>query len=146
MSPLAPPSPIDEAKAPIIAFGKKNWDEVRASLAPGILSDEVPTNRKTEGIEQFLTLLKGWAGAFPDSKATFHRALAAGSTVVLEVTWHGTHNGPLQVPGGPIAATGKTVEVPACMIIEVEKGKAKSIRHFFDMATMLHQLGIARAA
>lgn len=139
-------SQIDKAKAQVIAFGNKNWDEVRASVDPGVLYDEVPTHRKTEGIEPFLATLKGWAGAFPDSKAAFHRALAVGNTVVLELTWHGTHKGPLQVPGGPIEATGKTIEVPACMIVEVGGGRTKSVRHFFDVATMLQQLGIARAA
>ena len=45
--------------------------------------------------------------AIPDSKATFHTASASGNTVVLEVTWHGTHTGPLQIPGGDIAPTSR---------------------------------------
>jgi len=143
MSPL---SPIDAAKSCIIAYGKKNWDELRASLVPGVLYNEVATHRKTKGIEDILAIFQGWAAAFPDSKAKFHAVLSSGNTVVMEITWGGTHSGPLQLPGGPVKATGRTFEVPACVIVEVEGDKAKSIRQYFDMATLLHQLGVALAA
>lgn len=143
---MSPQSRIDAAKAPVIAYGKKNWDELRASLAPGVLYDEVATHRKTKGIEEILTIFQGWAAAFPDSKATFHAVHPSGNTVVLELAWGGTHTGTLELPGGPVEATGRTFEVPACVIVEIEDDKAKSIRQYFDMATLLQQLGISLAA
>jgi len=143
---MAPVSPVDAAKAPVIAYSKKNWDELRASLAPGVLYNEVATHRKTEGVKEILSIFQGWAAAFPDSKATFHAVHPSGNTVVLEITWGGTHTGTLQLPGGPVKATGRTFEVPACVIVETEDDKAKSIRQYFDMASLLQQLGIALAA
>jgi len=137
---------IDAGKAPVLAYGEKNWNEVRASVAPGVLYDEIATHRKTHGVDQLLTAWQGWAAAFPDSKATFQNAFVSGNTVVLEVTWRGTHKGPLQTPGGRFAATGKTIEVPACLITEIGDGKAKSMRHYFDMATLMQQLGVEKAA
>jgi steroid delta-isomerase-like uncharacterized protein len=133
---------IDAAKAPSVAYGEKNWDALRAAIAQGFLYDEVATHRKMQGVEQLIACWKGWATALPDSKATFHSALVSGNTVVLEVTWHGTHKGPLQTPGGQIAATGKSIALRACQIVEVAEGKAQSMRHYFDMATMMQQLGI----
>ena len=133
---------IDAAKALDIAYGKKNWDALRASVASGVLYDEVATHRKMKGVDQLIAAWKGWATAFPDSKATFHSAFVSGNTVVLELTWHGTHRGPLHMPGGQIAATGKMIDLPACQIIEIADGKATSMRQYFDMATIMQQLGI----
>jgi len=137
---------VDIAKAPNIGYGKKDWEAVRASVTAGVLYDEIATHRKGKGVEQFLAVLQGWGKAFPDSKATHHNAISSGTTVVLELTWHGTHTGPLETPGGSVAATGKHIEIPACMVVEVGDGKVKSIRHYFDMATLMQQLGISKAA
>ena len=134
---------IDAAKAPMLAFNEKNWGAVRASISPDFVYDEVATNRKVQGVDQVIPLWQGWATAFPDSKATFQRELLSGNTVVLEVTWRGTHSGPLQTPNGPIAATGNRIEVRACMAIEVAGDKAKAQRHYFDMGTLLQQIGVA---
>jgi steroid delta-isomerase-like uncharacterized protein len=132
---------IDAAKAPMLAFNEKNWDAVRASITPDFVYDEVATNRKVQGVDQVIPLWQGWATAFPDAKATFHRELLSGNTVVLEVSWRGTHKGPLQTTNGPIAATGNRIDVRACTVVEVAGDKAKVQRHYFDMATLLQQLG-----
>ncbi|HXY31422.1 MAG TPA: ester cyclase [Gemmatimonadaceae bacterium] len=136
------PSIVDVAKASIIAYGKKDWDAVKAALTPDIVYDEVATNRKAKGLDDVLPIWKGWASAFPDSKAEFGNALASGNTVVVELTWRGTHTGAMPMPSGTIAPTGKKIEFRAVQLIEVAGGKTKSIRQYFDMATMLKQLGV----
>jgi steroid delta-isomerase-like uncharacterized protein len=133
---------IDAAKAPMLAFNEKNWDAVRASISPDFVYDEVATNRKVQGVDQVIPLWQGWATAFPDAKATFHRELPSDDSVVFEVSWRGTHKGPLQTPNGPIAATGNRIDVRACMVIEVVRDKAKAQRHYFDLGTILQQLGV----
>jgi steroid delta-isomerase-like uncharacterized protein len=132
---------IDAAKAPVLAFNDKNWDAVRASITPDSIYDEVATNRKVQGADQVIPLWQGWATAFPDAKATFQRELVSGDTVILEVTWRGTHKGPLQTPNGPIAATGNRIDVRACMVVELVGDKAKEQHHYFDMGTILQQIG-----
>ena len=136
-------SPIDVAKAPILAYNKKDWEGVRAAIAPGFILDEVGTQRKIRGVNDVIAAFQGWAKALPDSKATIKSAFTSGNTVVLEVTWRGTHTGPLQTPRGEIAATGKKFEVRACQVVEITKDKAKAMRHYFDMTTLLQQLGVA---
>jgi steroid delta-isomerase-like uncharacterized protein len=140
---MAPQQLIDAAKAPILAFNEKNWDAVRASISPDFVYDEVATNRKVQGADQVIPLWQGWATAFPDAKATFHRELVSGNTVVLEHTWKGTHKGPLQTPNGAIPATGNRIEVRACMTVEVAGDKATMQRHYFDMGTILQQIGVS---
>ena len=140
---MSPQQLVAAAKAPILAFNDKNWDGVRASITPDFVYDEVATNRKVQGADQVIPLWQGWATAFPDAKATFQRELVCGSVVVLEQTWQGTHTGPLQTPGGSIPATGKRIDVRACMTVEVVGDKAKMQRHYFDMGTILQQIGVA---
>jgi steroid delta-isomerase-like uncharacterized protein len=140
---LSPQALTEAAKGLIIAYNDKNWDKAKAAITSDFLYDEVGTGRKVEGADQTLTAWKGWAQAFPDSKGSFDRAYAAGNdTVVLELTWRGTHQGPLGTPMGNIAPTGKTIEVRAVAIVEMKGEKARSQRHFFDMATLLQQIGL----
>jgi len=134
---------VDAAKASILAYGQKDWDAVRGVVTPGVVYDEVSTNRKVRGIDDVLTIWKGWAAAFPDSKATFEHAHVSGNTVILELTWRGRHTGPLRTPAGEIPATGKPIELRACQIIDVADGKTQHIRQYFDMATLMAQLGVS---
>jgi steroid delta-isomerase-like uncharacterized protein len=139
---LSPQQLIDAAKAPMLAYNQKDWNAVRAGITQDFTYDEVGTRRKVQGADQTITLFQGWAEAIPDSKATFDNAVASGNTVLLELTWRGTHKGPLQTPKGSFAATGKQIEIRACAVVELVDGKAKVQRHYFDMATLLQQLGI----
>jgi steroid delta-isomerase-like uncharacterized protein len=137
---------IDAAKASVIAYNNKDWDAVKAAITPDFVYDEVPNRRRAQGPDQVLAVWKGWAAAMPDSKATFHDAFVSGNTVVLELTWRGTHTGPLETPAGPIPPTGKRFELRACQVVEIAGGKTKSVRQYFDMATLLQQLGVAAGA
>jgi steroid delta-isomerase-like uncharacterized protein len=142
-STLIPPQQlIDAAKAPLNAYNEKNWDKLRTLLTSDFIYDEVGTSRKAQGIEQVITLWQGWATALPDSKCTFDNAVVSGDTVVFELTWRGTHKGQLQTPKGPIAPTGKRIEIRACNVAQLDGEKTKLQRHYFDMATLLQQLGV----
>ena len=66
---------------------------------------------------------------------------AYGDTAVLEVVWTGVHTGPLQTPTGTIPPSNKPINVPACQVIKVEGGKVKSYTHYYDMVTLLTQIG-----
>jgi steroid delta-isomerase-like uncharacterized protein len=127
------------------AANAKDWDRAKAAITTDFVYEEMGTGRKLTGAEATLESYKGWAQAFPDSVGTYRAThVADDGTVVLEVTWSGTHRGPLQTPDGPIAPTGKRIEIPACMVVEVAGGKAKAQRHYFDMVTLLRQLGITK--
>jgi steroid delta-isomerase-like uncharacterized protein len=133
---------VDAAKTPILAFNEKDWDAVRASITSDFIYDEVATGRRVQGVDEVIPLWQGWATAFPDARATFHSALASDSTVVLEVSWRGTHQGPLQMPQGSIPPTENRIDIRACFVVEVAGDKARLQRHYFDMATMMQQLGV----
>lgn len=136
---------IAAAKAPVIAYNEKDWEAVRDATTADFVYDEVATGRRVEGIDDVLAVWRGWGEALPDSRATFHDAFVDGNDVILELSWRGTHTGVLRAPGGDIPPTGKEIDMRACQVVRVEGGKASSVRHYFDMLTMLTQLGVAPA-
>jgi steroid delta-isomerase-like uncharacterized protein len=135
------PSNVELAKAQITAYNQKDWNTVKAVLAPGCVYDEVATHRRVQGVNDILTAWGGWATALPDSNASFDNVSVSGNTVTLEITWRGTHNGPLQTPTGALPPSGKKIDIRACQVVEIADGKVQAIRHYFDMATLLQQLG-----
>jgi steroid delta-isomerase-like uncharacterized protein len=133
---------IDAAKASIVAFNEKDWEAVRATISPEFIYDEVPTGRRAQGADGVIPLWQGWAEAFPDVEASFDNAVVVDNSVVLEVTWRGTHRGPLMTPAGPIDATDNPIDIRACFVVEMAGDKVVQERHYFDMGTLLQQLGL----
>jgi steroid delta-isomerase-like uncharacterized protein len=136
---------IEIAKASITAYNEKDWSKAKDMLAADAVYDEKGTHRRIQGADDIIGAFQGWANAFPDSKATFVSEFASGDTAVLELVWKGVHTGPLQTPTGIIPASNKPVEMPACQVVQVEGGKIKSATHYFDMLTMLTQIGASAA-
>jgi steroid delta-isomerase-like uncharacterized protein len=136
---------IEIAKAAVTAYNEKDWSKAKDILAANAVYDEKGTHRRIQGAGKIIEAWQGWAEAFPDSKATFVREFASGDTAVLELVWKGIHTGPLQTPTGSIPPSNKPIELPACQVVQVEGGKVKSASQYFDMLTMLTQIGATGA-
>jgi steroid delta-isomerase-like uncharacterized protein len=130
------------AREQIEAFNSGDWPRVRAGLASDARLNELGTERKVDGPESIVEVFKSWKQAFPDAAGTVTSALASGDTVALEVTWKGTHTGPLMTADGTIPASGKRQETPAAMFLTFEGDKIKESRHYFDSLTLLKQIGV----
>jgi steroid delta-isomerase-like uncharacterized protein len=134
---------VNLARKQIGAFNAGNWEEMRAMLASDSRYDELGTQRKIEGPDKIVELFKGWKTAFPDAAGTVTSAFASGSKAALEVTWKGTHTGPLETPEGTIPASGKRQETSAAVFLTFEGDKIKESHHYFDSMTLLKQIGAA---
>jgi steroid delta-isomerase-like uncharacterized protein len=129
------------AREQVEAFNAGDWERMRAMLASDSLYNELGTERKIEGPDMMVELFKGWKTAFPDAVGTVTNAVASGTKAALEVTWKGTHTGPLETAEGTIPASGKAQETPAAFFFAFEGGKIKETRHYFDSLTLLKQIG-----
>ncbi len=125
----------------IEAFNAGDFTRFGGTLTPDTVYEEFATQRKLQGKEPVIELNREWKKAFPDAKGTIRSLLCDGNKAIAEIVWEGTHKGTLSGPGGELPATGKRVKVPASYICTVQGGKIKEARHYFDMMTLLQQVG-----
>ena len=131
------------ARRQVEAFSTGDWEQVHAGLTADSVYDELGTQRKIEGPEKIVELFKAWKTAFPDAVGTVTSGIASGNKAALEVTWKGTHTGPLGTAEGTIPASGKRQETPAAFFLTFEGDKITESRHYFDSMTLLKQIGAA---
>ena len=88
-----------------------------------------------------------FARAFPDARYTLSWGIESGSSVALEGVYSATHTGTLRMPDGTeLAAAGRPVNVPFVTLFDVEGDKIASHRAYWDVATVMTQLGLVAAA
>ncbi len=133
---------VGAARGIVEAFNAGDWEAYEAALAPDCVYDEVGTSRSFQGADEIIACLKSWKEAMPDVTGTVNSALATGNSVVLEITWEGTHTGPLEGPSGTVEATGKHQTTRAGWVLEFDDGKNTVSRHYFDMLSFLQQLDV----
>jgi steroid delta-isomerase-like uncharacterized protein len=78
--------------------------------------------------------------AFPDQRNELLALHHADDAVLVEAVVRGTHLGPLR----SLPPTGREYELPILSIFVFDGGKLICERVYFDSATMLRQLGVAR--
>jgi steroid delta-isomerase-like uncharacterized protein len=136
-------SEIDVARATIDCFNTGDWDRLRQLHSPDCVEEELSTERTLHGFDEMLDAAQGWKRAFPDGKGTVSVAFSDGPMAVLEIEWEGTNTGPMQTPtGDEMPATGRSGHVKACQVFEVHDGRVTSTRHYFNLMTILSQLGV----
>lgn len=80
--------------------------------------------------------------AFPDMHREIHHLDAVGDSVYVELTLHGTHNGPLELPIGTILPTGKTMSAPCFDVFRLKDGKVQLFNCYVESTVMFAQLGV----
>ena len=96
-----------------------------------------------KGREAIGERLREQQDAFPDRHIRPLRWVEEGDTVVVEYEFTATHTGPFRLPDGTVLApTGQRVSVPCVSIFERRDDKCARHAGYFDMASMMMQLGI----
>jgi len=93
--------------------------------------------------EQNVMFIQGFITAFPDLHFHVTRTIAQGDSVVAHWTGTGTHNGTLTTPtGNAIPPTGKKATVMGSSTFDLKGGKLSRSWAFWDMTSLLGQLGL----
>ncbi len=125
------------------AFNEHNFDEIAEATAPDATLTIVGSGDTFKGTDGSRAYNKMWADAFPDGQVTVDRVIASGDLVVVEFTGQGTHTGTLATSMGEIPATGRSVTLQFCDVLEFKNGKVQSQNTYFDSGSMMAQLGLA---
>jgi steroid delta-isomerase-like uncharacterized protein len=140
-------SEIDVARETIDCFNAGDWDRLRELHSPDCVEEELSTERTLNGFDEMLEAAQGWKRAFPDGRGTVLGSYSDGPIAVLELEWVGTNTGPMDAPdGSQVPATGRHGTVKACQVFEVRDGRVTSTRHYFNLLTILSQLGLTPGA
>ena len=124
-------------------FSASKWTEYKAALASDVVYEEVASRVRVKGADEYMKAIERWKRAFPDLKATVLSSYIAGDKVFAEIEWAGTQTGPLDGPFGPIPPTNKRGVVRAAIVATVKNDKLVEAHHYFDVLTLLTNLGIA---
>jgi steroid delta-isomerase-like uncharacterized protein len=134
---------IRAAHAFFEAWNAGDLSQSDAYSADGVMA-EGPGAPGPMNAEQNRMYLQNFMTAFPGTKFEILQTIAQGDFVVTN--WKasgGTHNGPLQTPsGGSIPPTGKSAVVMGSTTTKLKDGKVTHTWTFWDMASLLGQLGL----
>ena len=128
------------------SYNTADWKLLKSILTPDALYNELGTQRQVKGPDQIVKTLQGWKQTMSDSGGKVTNVFVSGSNATLEITWHGTHDGPFNGPGGTLPPSGKQQTTPAAMVVKFQGDKVKEIHHYFDMMSFLQQIGAMSAA
>jgi steroid delta-isomerase-like uncharacterized protein len=121
----------------IDAWNTHDVERVLACLTADALYEDVPlgaVNRGADAVRGFIQT--GWA-AFPDMRFELTTSAISGDHGTAEWVMAGTHAG--DFPGLP--ATGRPFSVRGVSVLELAGDKIRSVRDYWDFATVLRQLG-----
>lgn len=102
-----------------------------------------PDGSEFKGGHEIIEFLAPMFQAFPDAKYHDIAKHESGKTAIDEGMFTGTHTKPMELPDGrTIPATKKSVTMRGCDVATVEGGKIKEHHFYFDMLSMMEQLGV----
>lgn len=123
------------------SYNRRDFDSALKNIDKNVEIVNVALNTTLRGPDGFRQFMQGWETAFPDSKVDVKNIFASEDFVVVEFTGKGTHKGVLWTPDGELPATGKPLNLNFCDIHTVKDGKITRMKSYYDLATILHQIG-----
>lgn len=135
-------SDIEVAETLIGAFNDRNVERAMAVVADEAEWFMVPFGRTSHGPEGYRDHWGLWTTACPDCQIETHELIPSPGYVVAEFSGRGTHTGPLRTPKGDLPPSGKKVDLKICDVIRIRDGKSYGSHVYFDMLSVLRQIGI----
>jgi steroid delta-isomerase-like uncharacterized protein len=90
-----------------------------------------------DGAESVHELMTGLFNGFPDFHVDVLNIYHSDNVVIVEEIMGGTHNG----PWAGVSATGREMQVPCACVFEFDGDRLTCEKVYFDLATILRQLG-----
>jgi len=120
-------------------------DKIGAAFAADSTSTNVPLGITLPGRDGYKQFALFFAEAFPDRRVEITNVFATEDQFVFEYTGRGTNTGPLHLPTRDVPATGRWGELRFCDVFQIRNGKITSHHTYYDMMTLLQNLGLAPA-
>ncbi len=120
-------------------------DKCMAAFAADAETFDVPSGATFRGPDGQKRIALFFGENFPASRVELTNAFATEDQVTLEGTLRWNDTGPLQLPSGALPATERSGELRCCFVFQIRNGKFVSFRQYYDMMTLMEQLGLVPA-
>jgi len=124
------------------AFNANDLDRVEELAADDFELVDIAAGETFRGKEGARANAQGWFTAFPDAQVELVNVIAGDGWEAAEAIARGTHTGPLATAEGEIPPTGRSMELRFCSIAQVSDGKIHKGRDYYDIASIMQQLGL----
>ena len=114
---------------------------ILAADAEGI---DVPSGAILRGPDGHKRISLFFAESLPDSRIELTNAFATEDQVTLEGTWQWNDIGPLPLPSGALPRR-RSGELQCCFVLQIRNGKIARLHQYYDMLTLMEQLGLVPA-
>jgi steroid delta-isomerase-like uncharacterized protein len=118
------------------AWNKRDFNRMRSMFHRDYIYTG-PDGTEKPGVESSMAVAELFANGFPDARVVVDRVFTSDGAAIAECTGTGTHGGDFL----GIAPTNRPVTLKMCNIIEMRDGLIYREREYFDMATVLTQIG-----
>jgi len=123
----------------VLAENRRDIPGLLATLVDDPLYVIMATGQEYKGKEGVASFYQGLFDGLPDASFDLRSTTIGEEMVVEESKFHGTHTGTLF----GIPATGKFVTFPLIIMFPVAANRFQGERLYFDMNTLLCQMGLA---
>ena len=119
-------------------------DTALSVLHEDCVNTDTATGQVMTGLDENRADMENWLSMFSDMKVEAVNQVESGNMVATEMKMTGVNTGDMQMPdGSKIPATGKSVEMTGCQVSEFKDGKMIRATQYYNMMTMMAQLGLA---
>ena len=124
-------------------MGNGEIDDALSLLSEDTVHHDIGTGMVLKGLEENRADMENWTSTFSNMKVESLNHIESGNTVVTELKMTGVNTGDMEMPdGSKVPATGKSVEMLGCQVAEFEDGKMAKVTAYYNMMTMMAQLGL----
>jgi predicted ester cyclase len=120
-------------------------DKIMAAFAADAEDVDVPSGAMLHGPDGHKRLVLFFAENFPDMRVELSNAFATEDQVTLEGAWCWKDISPLYLPSGALPSMRRSGKLRFCSIFQIRNGKIASHHAYYDMLTLMEQLGLAPA-
>jgi steroid delta-isomerase-like uncharacterized protein len=132
----------DLAQAGVDAFNTRDPNAMRSIYARDATITN-PDSPDPMSVEQMIDGFDAALSSFPDAQVALGTVVVDGDNMAFEMTWTGTHRGPLAMPdGSELPPTGRTVSFGVSVMLEIREGLIHRERQYYDNLGVLDQLGV----
>ena len=125
------------------SWSSQNVDKILSYYADDCVYEDMAIGKINKGKEEIRSFVSNLFTAVPDFKIETKSFFASNDQICIEAVISGTHEG--NFPGFP-PATGKSFAVKQAHIVRLRNDKAIRVTDYYDMASLMRQLGLLPAS